>query len=913
MATSVGTKVRRSELFSAEKDRAFKEDVHLLGELVGELIREQGGEALYDLVEAARRASIAHREGDPGALESLRSLLAALAPSTAREFIRAFSTYFQMVNMAEKVHRIRRRRAYTRDQSRPQPYSIPDILKRLKAAGVDDDSVERCLSRISIEPVFAARPNEATRRTLLRKQQDIARLLVRLLEPDMTPPERQAALGQMRADMGTGWQTEEHPGEQPRLGDEAEHVLFFLAEVLYGMIPGFYENLEEALATSCCEHSGRIRVPVLLRFGSWVGGDMDGKPNVTAKTIRATLARQRALLLNLYFQDCRTLAQQLSQSEGRVAVAPEIHAQILRYAGHFPKALHAVSTRHRQMPYRVLLRLMQARLQATYDDAAFPYESAEELIEDIDLIANSLRANKGRNAGLFTIQRLLRRVQTFGFHLATLDIRQNALVHRRVIAEGLAEPRWLELDSASRARRLSEALDRRESPAQELSSEGRRTLAVFQAIAHCRRKYGPASIGPYIVSMTDGPDDVLSVLLLARWGHLGPKGGGVPLDVAPLFETAKDIAHAAETLAGLLQDRRYLAHLAQRDQQQMVMVGYSDSNKHDGPVFSRWTLYEAQQRLAQTARDHGIALTFFHGRGGTMSRGGGRQHEAILAVPPGTLSGRLRMTEEGETINAKYGLSGIAMRSLEQTLSSVLWLTARPPESDPREAEWREMVSVMAARSRERYLALVNDADFADYFRQATPLDVIERQRFGNSADAIQAGHEPADTARALPWVFAWTQSRCLLPGWYGFAAGLAAVTERYGEPALRQMFEHWVFFRVLVDDVELALAKADMEIAERYSRLAGSLHARFFPTIHAEYRQCVDGLLAMTGQSRLLETSETLRGVIRLRTPYVDPMSLLQVDLLQRWRASGREEGAVLQALLASVNGIAYGMQNAA
>jgi phosphoenolpyruvate carboxylase len=253
------------------------------------------------------------------------------------------------------------------------------------------------------------------------------------------------------------------------------------------------------------------------------------------------------------------------------------------------------------------------------------------------------------------------------------------------------------------------------------------------------------------------------------------------------------------------------------------------------------------------------------------------------------------------------------MRSLEQTLSSVLWLTARPPESDPREAEWREMVSVMAARSRERYLALVNDADFADYFRQATPLDVIERQRFGNSADAIQAGHEPADTARALPWVFAWTQSRCLLPGWYGFAAGLAAVTERYGEPALRQMFEHWVFFRVLVDDVELALAKADMEIAERYSRLAGSLHARFFPTIHAEYRQCVDGLLAMTGQSRLLETSETLRGVIRLRTPYVDPMSLLQVDLLQRWRASGREEGAVLQALLASVNGIAYGMQNAA
>jgi phosphoenolpyruvate carboxylase len=910
MATSASTKVRRSDLFSAEKDRAFKEDVHLLGELVGELIREQGGEALFDLVEAARRASIGHREGDPSAFEGLRALLAALAPSTAREFIRAFSTYFQMVNMAEKVHRIRRRREYLRDSSRPQPFSFGDILRRLKAAGVSDETVEQCLARISIEPVFAARPTEATRRTLLRKQQDIARLLVDLLDPDLTPPEREAALGQIRADMSTGWQTEEHPGEQARLGDEAEHVLFFLAEVLYGMLPSFYENLEDALSLSFPDRAGRIRAPSLLHFGSWVGGDMDGNPSVTAKTIREMLSRQRALLLDLYFKECRDLAQQLSQTEGRIAVSTDVYDQIARYAGHFPKAMHAVSARHRQMPYRVLLRLIQARLQATYDDAAFPYESADEFTADIELIANSLRANKGRNAGLFGVQRLLRRIQTFGFHLATLDIRQNALVHRRVIAEGLGEPHWMDMDSESRVRRLGEALDRRESPGQELSSEGRRTLAVFQTIAHCRRKYGPASVGPYIVSMADGPDDVLSVLLLARWGHLGPKGGSVPLDVAPLFETVRDIENASATLAKLLADARYRAHLAQRGDQQMVMVGYSDSNKHGGPVFSRWTLYEAQQRLVETARDHGVGVTLFHGRGGTMSRGGGRQHEAILAVPPGALTGRLRMTEEGETINAKYGLKGIAMRSLEQTVSSVLWLSAQPPQRDVRESEWREIIRVMADASRECYTKLINDPGFMAYFRQATPLDVIEQQRFGTAAEASDV-LESSARARAVPWEFAWTQSRCLLPGWFGFGTGLNRALAQFGAPTLSRMAEDWVFFRVLVADIEVALAKADISIHERYSQLAGAaLHERFFPAIKAEYQQCVESLLSITGQTRLLESSETLRGAIRLRNPYVDPMSLLQVDLLQRWRAAGQEDGAMLQALTASVNGIAYGMQ---
>ncbi|MEE8238117.1 MAG: phosphoenolpyruvate carboxylase, partial [Gammaproteobacteria bacterium] len=616
MSIPASEPIPRAEIFFAEKDKALREDVHRLGGLVGELVKDQGGEALFDLVEAARQASIAHHEGDDRALEELTTLLAALRPRTARDFIRSFSTYFQMVNMAEKVHRIRRRRAYLRDADTPQPLGFTDTLRKLKEAKVDAQSIERVLSTLSVEPVFTAHPTEATRRTLLRKQQNVTRHLVEMLDPYMTPQEEQALLGRIRMEMTTGWQTEEHPDTQMRVGDEAEHVLFFLTDVLYRMIPPFYEGLEEAISAVFPEHGSRIRPPTLIRFASWVGGDMDGNPNVTAKSIRESLARQRSLILDMYYNECVTLARQLSQSESRTEFNEEIGTRSTLYAGHFPKAAHSVPARHRQMPYRVFLRLVAARLQATYDDAAFPYESPEEFIQDIELVADSLRANRGHNAGLFAVYRFLRRIETFGFHVATLDIRQNALVHRRVVGEGLQEDNWLSWSSEERTARLKEALNRRESPVGKLSSEGRRTLAVFQAIAHCRRKYGAHAIGPYIVSMTHGPDDVLSVLLLAKWGDLGPKGSAVPLDVVPLFETVEDLENAASIMEGLLADNSYRAHLERRQSQQMVMVGYSDSNKDGGLASARWTLRQAQQELVETMRRMDVKLTIFHGRGG---------------------------------------------------------------------------------------------------------------------------------------------------------------------------------------------------------------------------------------------------------------------------------------------------------
>ncbi|HEX6995773.1 MAG TPA: phosphoenolpyruvate carboxylase [Gammaproteobacteria bacterium] len=909
MASTPPQGIGRTDIFFAEKDQALREDVHRLGELVGELVREQGGEALFDLVEAARRAAIKRREGDDDAFTELRTLLGALAPSTARDFIRAFSTYFQMVNMAEKVHRIRRRRAYERDAATPQPFGFLDVLHRLKSAGVDSVEIERVIARTCIEPVFTAHPTEVTRRTLLRKQQNIARHLLEMLDPYMTPQELAATMDRIRLEMTTGWQTEEYAPEQMTIGDEAEHVLFFVTDVLYQMLPAFYENLESALSETFAERA-RLRVPNVIRFSSWVGGDMDGNPNVTAKTLRETLARQRALVLDLYFRECRELGAHLSQSASRVGVSDELISKTRSYAAHFPQAFHSVPARHREMPYRVFLRLVGARLQATYDDAEFPYESPEEFIEDVEIVADSLRANKGRNAGLQLVQRLLRRVQTFGFHLATLDVRQNALVHRRVVGEGLGEPDWLERSSESRTQRLKEALERRESPVGALSSEARRTLAVFQAIAHARRKYGRDAIGQYIVSMAHGPDDVLSVLLLAKWGGLGPKGGAVPLDIAPLFETVEDLDNADGIMARLVADEHYRAHLRTRGDEQMIMIGYSDSNKEGGLVAARWGLQKAQQRLVRTLSGSGIRLTLFHGRGGTISRGGGRLTDGLLAAPEGAVNGRLRMTEQGETINAKYGLHGIAMRSLEQTLGAVLWLTARPPAPHPRQADWQAVMQEIADESRLAYKRLVYDrADFVDYFRDATPIDVIERLNIG-SRPAARDGRGGIEELRAIPWVFAWTQNRCLLPGWFGFATGLEAAIRRHGDAVLRDMVAHWPFFEVLINDVEAVLAKADIEIAAHYSQLS-SLHDTFFPIIRDEYERCVRLVLDLTGRQELLSDHETLRRAIRLRNPYIDPMSFLQVDLLRRWRRDGRRDDAMLQALVVSVNGIAHGMQN--
>ncbi len=911
-ATETARRLRRSEIVFAAKDKALRVDVRRLGRLVGDLLREQGGESLFELVESSRRISIRRREGDEQAATELTDLLQALSPAVARDVIRAFSTYFEVVNTAEKVHRIRRRRDYLRDSDSSQPGGVESALETLRDGGMDAEALGRLLASLSIQPVFTAHPTEPTRRTILRKEQNIVRHLVNMLDPTMTPQEERTALGSIRTEITSIWQTEEHPSESMTVADELEHVLFFMTDVLYRVMPPFYETLEDAMTSTFGEDAADIEIPDVVQFASWVGGDMDGNPYVGAKTIRETLARQRSLILDLYYRECGRLSGKLSQTTSRVGVAPAIPDRIEVYRGHFPHAWHAVPARHRNMPYRVFLRLIQERLQSTYDDGAFPYESAEEFEGDIRLLAASLRANRGRHAGLFAVRRLLRRIRTFGFHLLTLDLRQDALVHREVVGRCLGIDDWLEWPAEKRLDRVCEALRDRELPKGESSDTlVRKTLAVFQAVAFCRRKYGERAIGPFIVSMTQGADDVLSVLLLARWGELANKGGRVPLDVAPLFETVTDLENGPAIMHALLENDVYRAHLESRDNEQMIMVGYSDSNKDSGLGSARWALHEAQSTLMRELDRDDLKVTLFHGRGGTTSRGGGKIHSAILGAPADTVRGRLRVTEQGEIINEKYGLRGIALRTLEQLLASVTLATAQPAGESGTPSAWQSIMETTAAESRRIYREMVYDTPgFFDYFRCATPIDVIERMRIGSRPSSRRKQRGIQDL-RAIPWVFAWTQSRHMLPGWFGFGTGLEAAIAAHGEDAVREMAGGWFFFQSLLADVELVLAKSDMAIASRYSELAGTLHEKFFPAIEQEFELTRDIVLELSGNTNLLDQDKTMQRAIMLRNPYVDPMSLLQVDLLSRWRGKEREDEELFEALLASVNGIAQGLQS--
>jgi len=911
MSSDTPKSLRRQDITFEDKDQALADDVRTLGEMVGELIREQGGEELYEIVENSRLRAIRRREGTETPGESLADLVDDLNPKVALQVIRGFATYFQMVNTAEKVHRIRRRREYLRDVVHYQPGGLEDAFIKLKASGISASGIKELLDSMLIEPVFTAHPTEPTRRTILRKEQNIVKHLIDLLNPTMTPQETHAALQNIRLLVTTGWQTSEHPSERMTVADELEHVLFFVTDVLYRTVPPFYEDIENAIRRVYGDDTD-IEVPILLRFGSWVGGDMDGNPNVNAKTIRETLARQRSLILDLYYRECSGIAAKLSQSIGHATFSQSLIDRIDTYRGVFPNVYHAMPARHRDMPYRVFFRLVQQRLQSTYDDDVYPYEKVEQLISDIRLIADSLAEHKGRQAGLFAVQRLLRRIETFGFHLVTLDVRQDSEVHRNVIGECLGDEDWTERSRDERVTRLIAAISSRENAPMTLSTQARKTISVFKAIAFCGRKYGPKAIGPFIVSMTQGADDILSVLLLAQWGGLQNKRGEVPLDIAPLLETVDDLKRGPDILKSLMSIDLYAEHLARRNKSQMIMIGYSDSNKDAGIASARWALQNAQEIIAKAAEAQNIELTLFHGRGGTISRGGGRTHVAVLGAPPGTVKGRLRVTEQGEIINEKYGLRGIALRTLEQITGSVALATALPRHRGSDRAEWHSIMDVIADESRRAYRQLVYETpNFYEYFRKATPIDLIEKMRIG-SRPAARRRQSGIEDLRAIPWVFSWTQSRFALPGWYGIGSGLKKAISEFGADAISEMFEEWYFLRSLVTDAEMVLAKADLGIAELYSALAGDeLHKEFFPVINAEFELTRDLVLKYAEHQTLLETDVTLRRAIMLRNPYVDPMSLMQVDLLSRWRASNCEDAEIFAALQASVNGIAQALQN--
>ncbi len=921
----------RSVHFPA-KDAPLRDDVRRLGALVGAVIREQAGTALFERVERVRMAAIRRREGgEPGtdALDRIREETAAMDVVEATEFVRAFSTYFQVVNLAEQVHRIRRGRAHLREDDAPQRGSLRAAVRNLREAGVDLEVIRALCRDIRVEPVFTAHPTEATRRTVLEKQERMAERLLDRLNPERTPREERVAWARIKSELSSAWQTDEHPAVRPSVSDERDHVLYYVAGGFYRIVPVLHEVLDEALSKELGAEPTVSDQPPLIQVGSWVGGDMDGNPNVGPETIRSTLGRHRALILARYGPDLDALGRQLSQSRNRVGWSPDIDDRTAELGRRFPGVLEQVPLRDRDMGYRTLLRLMRACLEATGKGEDRGYPGPGRFVADIVLVERSLSAHRGADAGLFAVRRLRRRAETFGFHLATLDVRQDARAHRDVMALVLDDPDWSARPAEERVGTLHELLSRpAEGPDEAVrnafverierggDSDGaaavRKTLAVFDAIVEGQARYGVRAIGPYIISMAQDVDDVLTVLELARRAGIGDAVRGWPLDVAPLLETVPDLERAKDILGRLFDDPVYGPHLARRDRRQTVMVGYSDSNKDGGIASARWALQKAQGRMAEAAEARGVRLTIFHGRGGTVSRGGGKVHRAVMASPAAALSGRLRLTEQGEVIDYKYGLAPIALRSLERmlgavALKSVETLQPRAPDRP----EWLAMAETTAEAARTAYRTLVyDDPRFYPFFRTATPIDVIERMAIG-SRPASRRAQKGIEDLRAIPWVFAWTQNRATVPGWYGLGTGLEAAIVAHGLDTVRGAARDWPFLATLLDDVEMVLAKSDLDIARIYLELApGELHP-VFAAIEEEFERTVQRVTSLLDHDTVLAGQPTLQRSIRLRNPYVDPMSVLQVDLLGRWRAGERRDDDLFKALVTTVQGIARGLKN--
>lgn len=905
----------RHDIHFPPQHEALRGDVHALGGVVGQVLREQAGEALFQLVDRDRILAIRRREGDPEAALDMAVRTQERPPAVARDLARAFSMWFQAVNLAEKVHRMRRRREYFLQQSgRPQPGGVEDALRGLKADGARLEDVLGLLAAMRIEPVFTAHPTESTRRTILRQQQRIASLLLDRLDPTMTPAETRAIWGRIRTELTTAWQTEDHPRERLTAADEREHVLFYLGEVVYHILPAFYDELAQTLETLYEVPADSIELPMILRFGSWVGGDMDGNPDIHAKTIRETLARQQQVIVNAYFNECQGLAQKLSQSASRIGVTKELAQRIEQYTMLLPGTQVSSPARHDRMPYRVFFGQVAERLRATYDGRVTGYESPTQLQRDVQLVSDSLRANKGLNAGYFSVRRLLRRVATFGFHLATLDLRQHTEVHHQVLAQGLDDPDWPRRAPAERFERLSRALASDLGPRGELDALGRRTLAVFETAMQARHRYGAEAIGYYVISGAGGADDVLAPLLLARWAEAYDKRAGeVPLDFAPLFESVTAMEQSGEVMRQLLADAAYHSHIEARGCRQCVLVGYSDSNKEAGVCASRFATYQAQRTLARALHAANEQHVIFHGRGGSIARGGGRIDALVRSAPPDAVNGILRLTEQGEIVNQNYGLRPIALRTLERAFNALSLAThaTRRGRAQPEPERFLDCARTMARASRAAYHELVgDDRGFFDYFRAVTPIDVIERMQIG-SRPAMRPGSTGLPALRAVPWVFAWSQTRHLLPGWYGAGVGLEAMLAAQGLALAREAYASWPFLRALVDDIEAMLARADLQIARLYESLAPPGPHGYFRTIETEYRRSRDAVLRIKDCTALLDTDRTLQRAIQLRNPYVDPMNYMQVDLLRRWRAMQRQDRDLFEALLASISGIAQGLQS--
>jgi len=911
------------------KDEPLRRDINMLGRALGRVIVEQEGKGLLGAEEEIRLLCKRLRfRYDPELDERLRRRVGRMEARELERIARAFSVYFQLVNVAELYHRIRRGRQYEAEDNGPQRNSTADALVRLRGRGVEAEALGRLLGRMNVSLVLTAHPTEAQRRTVRRKHRNVARMLDELDSGRLTPRARREVEERLLEEVSILWQTDEVRAQRPSVEDEIQRVLLHFEGSLFDSVLEVYRNLEEELAS--LYGADAPRVGPVLTFGSWVGGDADGNPFVKPETLLTAVRLQRGLALRRHRETALDLARHLTQSVRRADHSEELKASLEHDENRFPEVARRFAGEALAEPYRRKLLFVAGRLRHALEDPGSPaaYVSATELREDLRLIGRSLERHGGERAARGRFRDFERQAEVFGFHLARLDVRQESSRVAGAVAElleaGGTEGDYLALDEESRVETLRRSLGTAEPSAPDtdgLSEETGELLEMLRNAGRSSEEVGGPAVETFVLSMARSASDVLGVAYLAqRTGLLKFDDEGrcleAPIGVTPLFETFDDLERAPGVLRGLLEEPVYRAYLAARGDEQEVMLGYSDSGKDASWITSNWALYGAQERLVQVAREHGVGLRLFHGRGGSVGRGGGPSHGAILAQPPGTVGGRIRITEQGEVISFKYGLPGLARRNLDTVLAAVAEATASPAGGAPRN-EWSEAMDRVSARSRETYRSLVyENGDFPVFFRQATPIGELPLLNIG-SRPAKRAKATGVEGLRAIPWVFSWTQNRLLLPSWYGAGTALDDELSRQGgKDLLRDMYASWPFFRTLVDFMQMTLAKSDLRIARAYASLVddAGARARIWTRVSEEHARCVGALLAVTGQDDLLDANPVLQRSIRLRNPYVDPLSYIQVELLRRYRSlpeDSPERAALEGPLLLTISAISSGMLN--
>ncbi len=896
----------------AEPARTIRDDVELIESVLEEVVASESGPETAELAWLFREKCRETREtGNPAAAQEVRRLAEGLDTDRAACVARFFSFHFLLLNLAEDIDRVRHLRE-TEGGGGPAPQSLEDTFRQLKERGLDRSAVLKVLGAVDLRPVFTAHPTEPKRRTVLERLRRIQALLSRLDRERLLPAETAEIRRELRREAMGLWHSDELRFRRPRVVDEIRMGLFYFDHVVYGLIPAFYRTFQRALDS--VYGTARGRVPTFLFFGSWRGSDMDGNPNVSPASMREAARAHRAFVLGRYQARCRELIDVLTESRRYVPPSPGLMASLLADRREHPRTWRGIRQVNRDEHHRAKITFVGHKIASVLTRPKDGYASPEELLEDLRLLQSSLRMNGAPDEADGPLEDLIRQVETFGFHLASLDLRLNAkdvaaAVARVVATRGHAMA-YARMPEEKRVAILTHLLETRERPQRlRLSGDAGRVVEALRTLGAIQAEYGEAMMHTVVLSMAATPSDVLGLLYLAKLLRLVDlRTGTSAIDISPLFETIHSLERCGDAMARLYANPAYRAHLRARGMRQEVMVGYSDSMKDGGIFASRWHLFRAQRDLAASSEGAGVALTIFHGRGGSISRGGVPAYEAMRALPPEVATGRMRVTEQGEVLSSKYFHAPVALRETEQLVSGLL-LAVTAPRSPP-EAAWMASMDRMAGTGERAYHALVyEDPRLAAYFEHATPIHEIAELNI-SSRPASRKGTLDIRDLRAIPWVFAWMQNRHILPGWYSIGSALASETRR---ELLNEMHREWPFFASVLEAGQMVLRKTDLTLASRYAELVPdpAVRSAVFGQILEEHGRSLQQIMELAKVRQVLDTDPVLQAVLARREPYLDPLNYIQAELLDRKRREGRKDPELLRAILLTINGISHGLRN--